>query len=225
MRTYLASVFVLLSLVAAPALAGYFVAGSFNGWNPSGLAMTETPPGSGIFTAAVTGAGAREEFKITQGDWNWSWPNSGNSWFKTNDGTVTITYDTNTYADGWVNTTQRIGVDKDPGTWTAVGDWQGWSNGNPLTAMLAQGGGIYKYEQDIAPGSYQYKAVNTGSWDAIGADARSVNADTLSFTTTSGNEHVLFWVNALNGTIKADVVPEPASLLGLTLLGLLLRRR
>ncbi len=156
---------------------------------------------------------------------SWSWPNSGNSWFNTNDGAVTITYDTNTYGDGWVNTTQRIGVDRDPAAWTAVGDWQGWSNGNPATAMTAWGNGIYKYEQDIAPGSYQYKACFTGTWDAIGNDARSVNADTVPFTTTPGYEHVEFWVNAANGTVRVDVVPEPTSLAGLALLGLLLHRR
>lgn len=38
---------VILGLLGAPALAAYFVAGSFNGWNAAGLAMTETPPGLG----------------------------------------------------------------------------------------------------------------------------------------------------------------------------------
>jgi hypothetical protein len=213
---------VLLALASTLASADYYVAGSFNGWDPAGLLMTETPPGSGIFTAPV-GTAYREEFKITDGTWGWTWPNSGNSWFYP--GTTTITYDTNVYADGWVNSTQRLGLDWDPENWTAVGDWQGWSNANPATAMTWLGGGIYSYEQDIAPGWWQYKAVYTGTWDAIGADARGVNSDTYWFETTAANPHAQFWVNALNGTIKVAVIPEPAALASLALLGLVTRRR
>ena len=94
--------------------------------------------------------------------------------------------------------------------------------------MSALGGGIYEYEAMIAtPGTYAYKAVDTGSWDAIGADARGVNADNLSFTTTSANQLVDFYVNALDGTIRLELVPEPgsAALLGLGGLVLLVFRR
>jgi hypothetical protein len=93
-----------------------------------------------------------------------------------------------------------------------VGDWQGWNNANPTTAMTSLGSGIYEYETTFASaGTYYYKAVDTGSWDAIGADARGVNADNLGFTTTDPNQLVDFYVNALNGTIEA-VVPEPSTL-------------
>ena len=166
---------------------------------------------------------------MTEGDWNWSTPGSGNSWLYTDSsGSVTITYDANTYNDGWVSATGRIGVNVDPGTWTAVGDWQGWNNANSATAMTSIGGGIYELQYDIAtPGSYQYKAVDTGSWDAIGSDARSVNGSTLGFTTTVANQDVDFFVNAPAGTIMTELVPEPAtlSLLGLGLMASVLRKR
>ena len=220
-----------IAVMAAPAAGDYYIAGDFNGWNPSGNAMTDM--GGGIWSATLQlGPNERHEFKVTIGDWSENWPWSGNSWFYTDAaGVVTITYDTNTYADGWVKDSKRIGVNVDPGTWTAVGDWQGWNNANPATAMAASGGGIYEYEQALAPGWYQYKAVKTGSWDAIGADARSVNADTLWFEATADKPLAHFFVNAVNGTIKVETtaIPEPSSLLALAMgivpFGALLRRK
>ena len=208
-----------------------YVAGDFNGWNAAGNVMTETSPGSGIWQATLNMTTGRHEFKVTEGDWSWNVPGSGNSWLYTDgSGNVTITYDTNPYADGWTPASGRIGVNIDPGTWTAVGDWEGWNNANPATAMTALGGDIYELSYSIATaGWYQYKAVDTGSWDAIGADSRSVNASTYWFQTTDPNQTVDFYVNALNGTIKVDVeaVPEPASvaLMGLGGLALLAIRK
>jgi hypothetical protein len=204
-------VFVLLPLLAValtPSVwAQYYVAGDFNGWNPAGNAMTEAVSGSGLWRVSLSLSAGRHEFKVTKGDWSWNVPGSGNSWLYADaTGGVTITYDANTYSDGWSGSTERIGVDVDPGTWTAVGDWQGWNNANPVTAMTAVGGGIYAFQYFAPlPGTYQYKAVSTASWDAIGADARSVNAIPLPFTTTDPGQAVVFLVNATNGTIKVDV--------------------
>jgi len=237
MKTIVA-VAVLTGAMSLSSFGQMYVAGDFNGWNSSGNAMTETSSGSGIWQVSLTGlaASTRQEFKITDGTWTspiWtsgSWPNSGNSWLYSDaNGDVTITYDANTYSDGWMNTSDRIGVNVDPGAWTAVGDWQGWNNTDPTTAMTSMGGGIYEYQQIItAANTYQYKAVNTGTWDAIGADARGINADNLSFTTTAPDQLATFKVDALNGTIQVTVVPEPASLalLGVSgLIGLIFARK
>ncbi len=218
------------ALLLAPSAGAFYVAGTFNGWNPAGNLMTDL--GGGVWSLDLTlGANERHEYKITTGDWSAAWPQSGNAWFVTGpDGAIRLTYDTNTYADGWRNETRRLGVSTAPTTWTAVGDWQGWNNANPTTAMSPVGGGIYSFQTTLAPGWYQYKAVITGSWDAIGADARSVNADTIWFETTPGNDQVTFWVDALTGTVKVDVVPEPGSAVALAsalagFAGLLLRSR
>jgi hypothetical protein len=211
----------LISLITAgalalPALAAapYYLAGDWTGWIANGNSMTETFLGSGIWQAPLSIPTGRHEFKVTDGTWSWYVPGSGNSWLYTDgSGNVTVTYDVNTYADGYAPNPGRIGVNVDPGTWTAVGDWQGWNNADPATAMSSIGGGIYELSYVIAtPGSYQYKPVDTGSWDAIGTDSSSVNASTWSFATTDPNQTVDFFVNALNGSIRVDVIPEPSTL-------------
>lgn len=217
-------------LLASGAPAGaFYVAGSFNGWDAAGNIMLETNPGFWEVDLQLD-PNARYEYKVTVGDWGTSWPGSGNSWFVTDDtGSIKLTYDTNTYSDGWSGSSQRLGVSTEPGSWTAVGDWQGWNNANPATQMAAQGNGIYSLQQDLAPGTWYYKAVNTGTWDSIGADARSINGDNLAFEITAENPTAIFWVDALNGTIQVEVVPEPSSLLalgsGFAGLTALLRRR
>jgi hypothetical protein len=123
---------------------------------------------------------------------------------------VTITFDANTHADGWLPETNIIGVSTEPGAWTAVGDWQGWDNASPATAMTAPGGGLYEFTTTIAsPGTFQYKAVKTGTWDAIGADSRSVNASTATFETTVADQDVTFAVDALGGRIYVEVEEVP----------------
>ncbi len=210
-------------LISTPAMAAYYVAGEFNTWNPAGNLMTEVSPG--VWSVDLTGlvANARYEFKITNGTWAENWPWSGNSWLIADaGGSATVTYDSTTSVDGWLNTTKRIGVSTDPGTWTAVGDWQNWDNANPATAMTPLGGGVY-YLQTVIPARtepYQYKAVVTGSWDAIGADARSINANTAQFSVAPGRTQWGFWVDALKGTIKARSLPEsPINIDGLAIPG------
>jgi len=219
--------------VPAWAISNPHVAGSMQGWDPGADPMTETAPGSGIYTKTFTGltANNREEFKITDGTWDNSIPGP-NSWLFTDGvGDVTITYDSNTYADGWSPNVDRLGLSTDPGAWTAVGDWQSqvgggdWDNANPNTAMAPQGGGIYMLQATLAPGSYNWKAVVTGSWDSISWDARSTNTGNWGFTTDAVNDTVRFWVDSFAGTARIDVLPEPASIL-LLLGGFpLLRRR
>jgi hypothetical protein len=215
--------------LSASAAAPYYVAGDFNGWNSSGNLMTETFAGSGIWQAPLSMSTGRHTFKVTDGTWSWNVPGSGDSWLYTDpSGNVTVTYNANTYTDGWTPSSGRIGVNVDPGAWTAVGDWQGWANNNPLTAMTSIGGGVYKLSYTIVgAGTYQYKAVNTGTWDAIGADSRGINSSTLSFVTLDPSEPVDFYVNALNGSIAAVLVPEPSTfaLLGAGLAGLLAFRQ
>ena len=97
--------FITVGALVLPALAAapYYVAGDFNGWNSSGNLMTETFLGSGIWQAPLSMSTGYHIFKVTDGTWSWNVPGSGNSWLYTDgSGNVTITYDANTYADGWI---------------------------------------------------------------------------------------------------------------------------
>jgi len=206
------------ALYPPPAEPTWYVRGAMNGWGLTDPMYDDgthgdAVPGDGVFTAQVTaGPAGRYEFKVANDDWSIGYPFSGNSWLDAaSDGqVVTVTFDTGTRADGWLPETEIIGVDTEPGTWTAVGDWQGWNNADPATAMAGTGGSIYELVTTIgAPGTYQYKAVKTGTWDAIGADGRSTNANTASFTTTSAGQQVSLRVDPTAGRVQVEVATTP----------------
>ncbi len=208
-----------LAIQILPALAApppYYL--GFDG-NPAQAQMTETSSGSGIWQADVTFSAGRQEFYITGGSFSWYVPENGTSWLYANSaGTVRITYDANTYADGWLTASGRIGVSVEPGTWTAIGDFGTDNRGNSMSSL---GNGLYVYQMLMSPGQHSFQAVMTGSFDAIGADGRrSQSAQSLYFNTTSDNPLANMYVDALNGTLHVDVTPVPEpGIAGLILCG------
>ena len=229
------AIFIASALVASlPLLAQnsypLYLAGDFNGWSANGTLMTDM--GGGIWSATLSGLtpGSESQFQVTDGSWgSWFTP-AQHSWlFADGSGNATVSIDLNSYADGWTVSADRITTSVDPGAWNAVGAWNGWNNAaDPMTSL---GGGIYELQKIIAtPGFYGFKATQSGGWNyQVGADGRNVNAGELTFTTTVANQEVDMFLNAVNGTIRLDVVPEPSSLLlfgltGLTTL-LAIRRR
>jgi hypothetical protein len=207
--------------------AAYYVAGDFNGWNPAGNAMTETVAGSGIWTVDLSNVAGRHEFKVTIGDWSTNYPAS-NSWlYGDASGSVTVTFNTNIVSDGWDPAQYRIGLST-PLSWTIAGGFQGWDNANPATAMTPMGGGLYMFSTTLPAGYYEFKPVVTGTWDSLAADGRTGNTANMSVTTTAGFEVVNFYVDDLNGAVRVEVVPEPATMSLLALGSLVLtsiRRR
>ncbi len=196
----------------------WYVRGDFNGWG-TGDPMYDDGSngdvisGDGIYTALVTPETAGwYAFKVGTSDWSSGFPGSGNSWLVTgsNQETVTITFDVNNYEDGWLPATNIIGVSSNPDTWTAVGNWQGWDNAKPETSMIADGSGLYTLTTQIAmPGSYEFKAVNTGTWDSIGSDGRSVNAASADFSTEEADQEVKFTVDPAAGRVQVAVTAPP----------------
>ncbi len=201
-----------------PPASPWYARGDFNGWGTTNPLYDDGTngdllPADGVFSAEVTIATAnRYEWKVATADWGTSYPGSGNSWLVTTvaDQVVRLTFDTNTYSDGWAPQTNILNANDDVVGWTAVGDWQGWGNSNPATAMTAAGYGRYLLAYPVpAAGSHEYKAVRTGTWDAVGADNRSINAGTVTFNTASPNEIVYFWLDLTSGRIQAATHAVP----------------
>jgi len=215
-----------VTVLVTPALGEWYYRGEYNGWG----ATLMTDNGDGTYSHTIVAGAANDwtSWKFAQTAGGWDWPLSGDSWAYTDgSGNLTITLDTNTYGDGWVNDDMRINVDHDPGSqWQAVGDFNGWNNNDGAWYMSStlRAPGIYEVQGTIAtPGTHYWKAIVAGGWDAIGGDARSVNADNIEFATTVANETVIFQVDALTGV--ARIVPEPATLALLAAGALTLIRR
>jgi Concanavalin A-like lectin/glucanases superfamily len=201
---------------AVPVSAAYYLAGEFNGWTPDGQLMTDNLDGT--YSATVSGmtADSRYEFKVTNGTWDESYPGS-NAWLISDgSGEVEIMFDTNIVSDGWTPDQYRISLNTDPGTWNVVGELNGWNNNDPSLAMTSLGGGIYKLTESFSAGTYLWKIVNPGTWDAIGANGRGVDASNMEVTATAGVP-ITFYVNALNGTLGSGDIyvdsanPDPAN--------------
>jgi hypothetical protein len=209
-------------LLTLSARGDFFSPGIPNGWDFN-TPMTETFGGSGIWEYTWTGTlDNPTTFDILSeaGNWDSKVHPAGNQWV-TPDGSGgnTLILDTNAVGDGWFPDVNRVKVvSESVTTWTAVGDWQNqigggdWDNANVNTAMGDLGGGIFGFTATLAPGTYQYKATKTGSWDAIGIDSRNVNSGNLEFTTTASLNQAEMLVNVFDGTVRVNVIPEPATL-------------
>lgn len=208
-------------LLIEPVTSGagtWCAAGDFNGWSMSPLYDDGTNGdivgGDGVFTtdAAIAAAG-RYEWKVTNCTWDVTYP-SANSWLLTTaaDQTVKLCFDTNDHsADvGWdlVPAVNIVHAWDSSSNFTAVGDWQGWNNANPATALAAIGRGFYRLDAPVASsGAHEYKIAVTGSWDAIGNDNRSINAGNIPFTTSTAGDVVPFLLDYRTG--RTGVFPPP----------------
>ena len=197
------------------------VAGDFNGWNNGGNQMYDDGTNGdliasdGIFSVDITIATpGRYTWKVTAWQsWSTTFPPS-NSWVITTtpNQVVKFTFNTNTISDNWMPTYNIVNANDNPGPIVAVGDWQSWNNAGPqvmhddgLEGDSVAGDGIFTYHAVIASaGTYQYKAVVQGSWDAWGTDGRNINANTQTFTTTIPNQNVYLYLNRNTGRISSS---------------------
>lgn len=205
-----------------------YVSGAFNDW--AFYAMTETDPDSGVWEFHASGLtpGSQGQYKINDGTWSNTIPEVENSWYYADsNGDVTFTFNMNNISDGWFSSQFRLGLSVDPGTWTLVGDTigSGWDNSSATgQTMSSLGNGIYSATYTLGAGDNWFKPVVSDTWLGIGSSrGRSVDADNYLLTLEQATD-VTVYVDAYNGIMKVETVPEPASfaLLGL---GALLRRR
>jgi glycosidase len=144
-----------------------------------------------------------------------------NKWLytTTNPQTVKFLLDTNVNADGYKPSTYLTNVADSfaalTNTWTAVGNWQSaiWNNNDPATLMTQIAPGRYAVTYTVAAaGTYMFKVSRTGSWDQqFGPDGRSVNSGNFTFTTTSPNQVVGFFLDAGNARIQAVPAGTPGT--------------
>lgn len=223
-------------LCTSPVMGDFFSPGTPNGFD---FTTPMTDMGGGIWEYSWTGTSDDPtlfDILSESGNWDSKVHPAGNQWVTPDlNGGNTLTLDTNTYGDGWFPEVNRVYVASESRlNWTAVGDWQNqfgggdWDNANANTAMSDEGGGIYSLTGTLTPGDYAYKAVSTGTWDAIGLSSRNVNSDNLNFSVPDGTTSTSFFVDIFNGTVRVENIPEPATLglMGLPLLPLvtMLRR-
>lgn len=167
---------------------------------------------SGIWTRAVTSpmAAGYYEGKVAVADWSESYPASNQPVFITGPGdVVTWTFDTNTYADGWLPATDIAYNDHmvAPGmTFEVIGsapETGGWGSG----VAASQSGDIWSVQISIAAaGSYEVKWRKTNDWSInAGADGYGTNANNVAYTTTLPNQAVLYQFNQRTGRVRVVV--------------------
>jgi uncharacterized repeat protein (TIGR01451 family) len=193
----------------------WYARGEFNGYGTTDQMYDDGThgdlvSGDGIYSVVITPSVAgRYEWKVDDGNWTESYPPS-NAWLVTNiiSQPVLLTFDSNSYIDGWLPVSNTVNALDSLHTWVAVGDWQGWNNANPTTTMSLEDG-IYQYTTVLSDvGTYQYKVVVSGTWDAIGPEGtsggRSINTNNLAFDTTEAQQRVTFFADAATGRIKVE---------------------
>ena len=225
------TVFLFLCLSIVTSAQVWNVAGGFNGWNNAGNQLYDDGThgdlvaGDGIFSADITIATAgRDEWKVTAwGSWATTFPSS-NSWLITTtpNQVVKFTFNTNTLGAAWLPNNNVLNVNDMPmNDIVAVGDLQGWNNAGPqvmhddgLDGDWLAGDGIYCWHYVVAtPGTYSWKAVISGTWDAWGIDNRNINASNASITTTNPNQNVYLYLNKNTGRVTSSIdVPVPVEL-------------
>ena len=203
-------------VAASPTATNWCVAGELNGWNNSSTKLYDDAThgdliaGDGLFAADITvanvgplgmeGGGVRQLGNAFPGQ---------NAWLNTTaaNQSIKITFDTANHATdagaAMLPATNIVNVwDSVPAAFTAVGDFQGWNNGDPATALAPVGNAIHRLAYQVAnPGSYIGKVTATGTWDAYGADGRSKDAGNIQFTTTTANQVVIFLLDTATGRL------------------------
>lgn len=203
------------SAVAALAIGPgpFFARGGYydGGWSAdAGNQMTLA---AGIWTVAATSpmAAGYYEGKVATSDWLESYPASNQPIFISGPGdVVTWSFDTNTYADGWLPATgiayndhavasgmtfEVIGAAPETGSW-----------GSGVAAVL--NGDVWEVTIPIGtPGTYDVKFRKTGDWSInVGSDGYGTNANNASYTTTIANEPMLFQFNQRTGRMRISTV-------------------
>jgi hypothetical protein len=218
-----------------PARADYYAPGTWQAtaWTPGGDDSRLYDDGTNGDVAAGDGVYSRQVTIATPGSYQWkvsldvwadSWPKGVvNSWFRTTgpNETVTFTFDTNSYNDGWLPS-QNIPfarTQSPPVTTLAIvgelqsemgcaGDWDPACMSTEMNDAGVNGDvvafdGIWSFLGSVTTaGTYQYKATADDGWDhQYGAEGPATDGGTTYLSLTAGQQ-VLFRVNTNTGRIS-----------------------
>lgn len=167
--------------------------------------------GDGIFSRLITeenGLG-RQEWKTANFDWTRNFPPYNQFLhIEVAGAQVLFTYDSNSYADGWLPDSNIVWNDHfapTGSTFEVIGsapELGEWITGVGATDV----DGIYTVDVTIVtPGSYLYKWRANGNWDdfVLGSNGASGGiGDDLDFETTSENEQVKFEFDPAVGRVR-----------------------
>ncbi len=192
------------------------IAGAFNGWNNAGVPSPGTDPANPLITTNImTGgtAGNYQEFKFIKdsGSWATSFPNNNVKVKYDAGGSNTVYFYTNTFADGWSPTANRVGYEN-PGNiaFEVIGDFTGWNSDASAQMGLQPGANGLFTNIYVIPtaGAHSFKFRTPGTWNEMqfGQDFGNDSGNAAVITTTA-NQAVLFKLDLPKGRWQAGGPP------------------
>jgi hypothetical protein len=216
-----------LMLVAATAYAAgpgpFYVPGDYQTPNWSFGAfnlMTANGGGAGVWTAAITSDAAAgfHTHKVSVDGWSENYPCCNVPVVCNTGDVVNFSFDTNSYADGWVPSTNIVWNDHlyAAGTqFEVIGSAPETGNWNSGVAAGLVGTVWTKTLTIAAPGPYEFKFRVVGQWGVCDAGSDGPTAGgggNGSYTTSTANTDVKFEFNSATGRIRATLLaPTPTN--------------
>lgn len=220
-----------LSLVvlgaASSAQAQFFLRGSFNGYDTS-LEMTETAPGSGVFTATATGlvagdkytmVGANSDYSIQSGE-----PFEDVAVRANAAGEITaFFYNEAAPADGWEPVDYRLGFSGIDYDYELMGSFNGFSTG---VALTDNGMGVLQGVVNLSAGVNTMVFRQVNDWSITIKQNFGDGGPDISFDAGAGGDYFAR-LDLEGGRYQFEAVPEPATMvvLGVAAAAALRRRK
>lgn len=207
--------------------APWYARGEFNNWGTDNV-MSETSPGSGVFTTTIGNLAPNTafQFKVGAADWSTSFPANNSKTYSDAAGNITFYYYAGAQSDGASPGADRVGY-SDPGiSWDLMGSFNNWTT--PVT--MTGGSGVYTGQLALTGGTpYEFKFRKAGDWGLNIGQTFANDGPNAAFTPATTGTYQ-FQLDLAHGdwqVAPAAGVPEPASMtvLGLVSLALLGSRR
>lgn len=212
---------------ASQADAQFFLRGSFNGYDTS-LQMTETAPGSNIFTATASGLTPGDKYTFLAADQGYTIqsgaPFQDVAARANAAGEITaIFYNDPNPTDGWRPVLRRLGITGLDYTYELMGSFNGFSSGLALSEVNGILQGVISLEADTA---YEFVFRQVGDWNITIKENFGDSGDNIAFTSSIAGDYFVR-LDLEGGRYEFAPVPEPSTMAVLAGLGALaaVRRR